>query len=49
LADGRLPTEPGRLGNYEIELTPDEVVDLGYGGQTANPDPARRYFAAAVR
>jgi uncharacterized protein (UPF0276 family) len=25
LAEGRLPDEPGRLGNYEIEITPDDL------------------------
>lgn len=28
LADGRLPEEAGRPGNYEIEITPDDAADL---------------------
>lgn len=33
LAEGRLPDEPGRPGNYEIEITPDDA------GGAVHPDP----------
>ena len=46
LADGRLPVEPGRLGSYEIEITPEDVDAMAAGdfrrGSTGTPPAERR-------